>query len=72
MNGSAPRGALGPVTSLRAVEQPRRPHSHGDRKSGRLAVSDRDGAVRTAYRSADEWPKWCDAWRLTVSLTGGA
>ena len=67
---SRPAG-LGPATSLRA----NRPHLHsqhsrGDRKSGRLAFSDRDGAVISCYVPADEWPGWTDA--VTVSLAGGA
>ena len=68
MNGNTPRGAAGPVTSLRADQRPR--HSRGDRKSGRVAYSDRDGAVISCYVPADEWPAWTDA--VTVSLGGGA
>jgi hypothetical protein len=72
MNGSAPCGAPGPVTSLRAADRPRTHprHSHGDRKSGRLAVFEYNGAVATSCGSADESSGWTDA--VTVSLTGGA
>ena len=68
MNDCTPRGVR-PATSLRAADRPHK-HSRGDRKSGRLAYSDRDGAVIGCYVPADEWPAWTDA--VTVSLGGGA